>query len=85
MRKKLTLRIEESVKKRAKQFAKRHNTSVSDMVEKYLDSVTHDETGFTPEPGSWTESIYGSAQLPKKYDGMSYRQIKEKEILKRFQ
>ena len=83
MKKKLTLTIEESIKDRAKQFAKRHETSVSDMVEKYLDSVTRKETGFKPEPGSWTESLYGSAKLPKEYEGMSYNQIKEKEINKK--
>ena len=40
MKKKLTLTIEESVKNRAKQFADQHDTSVSDMVEKFLDEIT---------------------------------------------
>jgi len=81
MKKKLTLTIEESVKNRAKQFADQHDTSVSDMVEKFLDSVTREETGFTPEPGSWTESIIGVAKVPSKYKGMNYKEVKEKEIL----
>ena len=84
MKKKLTLTIEESVKERAKKFANKHKTSISDMVENFLASVTDDEMGFTPEPGSWTESLYGSAKLPAEYEGMSYKQIKEKEVLKKY-
>lgn len=40
MKKKLTLTIEESVKERAKKFARRHGTSVSEMVEQYLSEKT---------------------------------------------
>lgn len=84
MKKKLTLTIEESVKNRAKKYADRHDTSISGMVEKYLDAVTKEDTGFTPEPGSWTESLIGVAKLPPEYEGMSYKQIKQKEILKKY-
>lgn len=84
MKKKLTLTIEESVKHRAKRFANQHGISISEMVERYLDSVTRSDTEFIPEPGSWTESMYGSAKLSKEYEGMTYKQIKEKEILKKY-
>lgn len=84
MKKKLTLTIEEAVKERAKKFAKYHNTSVSEIVEKYLDAVTHEEeSGFTPESGSWVESMFGSVKFPKEYERMSYKQIKEKEVFKK--
>ena len=82
-KKKLTITIEESVKERAKRFAKKHQTSISEIVETFLASVTDEEMGFTPEPGSWTESLYGSASLPPEYEGMSYQEIKEKEVLKK--
>lgn len=84
MKKKLTLTIEESVKERAKRFADRHNTSISNMVEKFLDSVTREESGFKPEPGSWTESMRGVASMPEEYKGLTDKQIKEQEILKKY-
>lgn len=84
MKKKLTLTIEESVKDRAKQYAKQHKTSVSDMVEKYLDSVTKEDTGFTPEPGSWTESLIGIAKLSPEHEGKSYKEIKKEKLLKKY-
>lgn len=43
MKKKLTLTIEESVKERAKVLAKRRGTSVSEMVEEYLDRKARSE------------------------------------------
>ena len=83
MKTKLTLTIEESVKDRAKEFAKRHDTSVSDMVEKFLHIATQ-EDGWQPEPGSVTESLMGSVELPKEFEGMDYKQIKEKILLEKY-
>jgi len=84
MKKKLTLTIDESVKERAKEYATQHQTSVSEMVEKYLDSVTKEERDFKPEPGSVTESLLGSVKLPKKYKDMNYKKILEKELQKKY-
>ncbi len=83
MKTKLTLTIEESVKDRAKEFAKRHDTSVSDMVEKFLHIATQEE-GWHPEPGSVTESLMGSVELPKEFEGMDYKQIKEKILIEKY-
>lgn len=83
MKKKLTLTIEESVKNRARKYADRYDTSISDMVENYLESVTKEEPGFTPEPGSWTESMIGVAKLSPENERLSYKEIKQKEILKK--
>jgi hypothetical protein len=83
MKSKLTLTIEESVKDRAKKFAKRHDTSVSDMVEKFLHIVTQEE-GWYSEPGSVTESLMGSVELPKELEGMDYKQIKRKILLEKY-
>lgn len=84
MKKKLTLTIEESVKKRARKYADRHDTSISDMVENYLDSITKEDAGFTPEPGSWTESMIGIAGLSPENRISSYKEIKREEILKKY-
>jgi antitoxin component of RelBE/YafQ-DinJ toxin-antitoxin module len=83
MKKKLTLTIEGSVKERAKKYASRHDTSISDMVEQYL-SKTATEDEFTPEPESWTALLYGSAKLSSKYKNLSYKEIKEKELQKKY-
>ena len=37
---KLTLSVDEAVIARAKRFAERHGTSVSELVERYLDRLT---------------------------------------------
>jgi hypothetical protein len=80
MKTKLTLTIDESVIKRAKRFARYNDTSISEMVEKFLDAATQD-TEFRPEPGSITESLMGSVRLPKEYEGMDYKQIKQKRFI----
>jgi cell division protein FtsX len=43
MNTKLTLKLESSVINQAKKYARKHQTSVSKMVENYLKSVTHEE------------------------------------------
>ena len=43
---KLTLSVDEQVIARAKRFAEKHGTSVSSLVERYLDRLTS-----PPEPG----------------------------------
>jgi antitoxin component of RelBE/YafQ-DinJ toxin-antitoxin module len=48
MKKKLTLTIEESVKERAKKFARRKGISVSEIVEQYLDKKTRSEAWDIP-------------------------------------
>jgi hypothetical protein len=43
MNTKLTLKLNNSVIARAKKYAKKHNTSLSRMIESYLDSVTRED------------------------------------------
>ncbi|NBC02120.1 MAG: hypothetical protein GVY20_00275 [Bacteroidetes bacterium] len=83
MKKKLSLTIEESVKNRARKYADRHDTSFSEMVENYLESVTREDTGFIAEPGSWTESMIDVAKVSPENERLSYKEIKQKEILKK--
>lgn len=63
MKKKLTLTIEESVKDRAKIFAKRKGTSVSEIVEQYLDKKTRSEAWDIPMD-SPVNRFAGSLPLP---------------------
>jgi hypothetical protein len=67
METKLTLRLDNKVIVRAKDYAQNHNISLSKMVESYLDSVTKKETGeieITP----FVESLSGVVKLPKDFD-----------------
>lgn len=84
MKKKLTLTIDETVSRRAKRLAKREGTSVSDIVEKYLTEKTSGETSWTPKNNSWTAGLLGSVQLPQELKNKDYKEIKEREILKKY-
>ena len=72
MKKKLTLTIEESVKKRAKRYAKANNISISKAVEQFLDTMSASDSEFTPAPGSAVEELAGSLPLASK---QSYKDI----------
>lgn len=84
MKEKLTLSLEKQTKKRAKRYAKSTGQSVSEMVEGFLNTVADGNNIFQPEPGSVTESLMGSLELPKKFKNMDYKQIKEKILREKF-
>jgi hypothetical protein len=67
MNSKLTLKLNTGIINRAKKYAKEHKTSLSKMVESYLDSVTKAE-----EPGKeispLVRSLSGVIDLPDDYD-----------------
>ncbi len=69
METKLTLRLNDSVIERAKIYAKKHQISLSKMIEAYLDNLTREKkeenTGaITP----LVESLSGVIELPPDYD-----------------
>jgi hypothetical protein len=67
MNTKLTLRLNENVIKRAKNWAQIHKTSLSKMIESYLNSVTSQRSeNITITP--LVESLSGVIELPKDYD-----------------
>ena len=67
MNSKLTLKLNSIVIARAKKYAKEHNSSLSKMIESYLDSVTGQEkTGIEITP--LVKSLSGIIQLPVDYD-----------------
>ena len=45
MDKKLTLSLNQNIIKKAKAYAKLHNTSLSKMIEAYFDSLTKEDKG----------------------------------------
>jgi len=64
---KLTLRLDEKVIERAKNYAHDHKISLSRMIESYLDSVTKpksEDIVITP----LVESLSGVMELPADYD-----------------
>ena len=64
---KLTIKLDNDVISRAKIYAQRRKTSLSKMIESYLDSVTKpdsDDIEITP----LVKSLSGVISLPKEYD-----------------
>ena len=67
MNTKLTLRLDNKVISKAKKYAKERNTSLSKMIESYLDSVTSEDiAGIEITP--LVKSLSGVIQLPADYD-----------------
>ena len=67
MNAKLTLKLDGSVIARAKRYAKKRNTSLSKMIEAYLDSITQPgDPGIEITP--LVEDLSGVIDLPANYD-----------------
>ena len=69
METKLTLRLDDHVIERAKEYSKRQRISLSKMIESYLDSLTREdsteqETEITP----FIKSLSGVIDLPADFD-----------------
>ena len=71
---KLTLTIEKSVIEKAKRYAKGTQRSLSEMVQKYLESLSMEE--HNKESVSVIDQLSGSLPLPEDFD--------EKEALKKY-
>jgi len=68
MNTKLTLTIEHSVIKRAKNYAKANRQSLSDIIENYLKAITDDELEANIEIAPIVKSLKGSFTAPKDFD-----------------
>ncbi len=64
---KLTLTVEKTVIEKAKSYAKRTGRSLSELIEKYLESITNDEKNDT-QISPKLRKIVGSVKLPKNFD-----------------
>jgi len=62
MKKKLTLTIDEDIKEQAKKAARRRGVSISELVERYLESVSKETDSWKPRPGSVVSRISGSIE-----------------------
>jgi formiminotetrahydrofolate cyclodeaminase len=64
---KLTLTVDKTVIEKAKSYAKRTGRSLSDLIEKYLESITSDEKNDN-EISPKLKKIVGAVKLPKNFD-----------------
>ncbi len=64
---KLTLTVEKAVIEKAKSYAKNTDRSLSELIQKYLESITSDEkndNALSPK----LKKIVGAVKLPKNFD-----------------
>lgn len=64
---KLTLKLDSEVISRAKQYAKKRKTSLSRMIESYLDALTRGEEEEVPGT-PLVDQLSGVIQLPVEFD-----------------
>jgi hypothetical protein len=64
---KLTLTVEKTVIEKAKSYAKRTGRSLSELIEKYLESITNDEKN-NDQLSPKLKKIVGAVKLPKDFD-----------------
>jgi len=63
---KLTLSIDEAIIIRAKAYARKNGRSLSDLIQRYLETVTKEENEAELSPK--LSRIVGAVQLPKSFD-----------------
>lgn len=69
MDKKLTLSLNQQAIERAKNYAKRHQTSLSRMIESYFISLTEDKADDSDIPTTpLVESLCGVIELPEDFN-----------------
>jgi hypothetical protein len=66
MNTKLTLNLEKSILERAKLYAKIKGSSLSDLIENYLENLTKEQDIIEPSPK--LKRIIGSVKLPVDFD-----------------
>lgn len=64
---KLTLTVEEKIIKRAKSYAKQTGRSLSEIIERYLETLTEEQKG-TEQISPKLKSLVGSVKLPVNFD-----------------
>ncbi len=81
MNTKLTLTIEQSVIKRAKEHAKEEGRSLSTIIENFLKAITKDKSAANIEINPLTKSLRGSFKAP---DNFNYKEELIKELSKKY-
>jgi hypothetical protein len=80
MTSKLTLSVDPQVVARAKEYAERNKTSVSELVQTYLSIVTNPPK---PAPGKELPPVLSSLRGLVKDDGLDYREEHRKHLAAR--
>jgi len=78
MRTRINLSIDPKVAHRAKQYAKREKTSLSAIVERYLDQTTKDKALETTCSGSFSAQWKGTMTLKNDVSDERLNQLKQK-------
>lgn len=65
---KLTLKLNDRIIKKAKKYASTHNTSLSRMVENYLQRILSENEKEEDEITPLVKSLSGIVKLPNNYD-----------------
>lgn len=80
---KLTLTLDKQIIKRAKLYAKKHNRSLSDLIESYLKVLTgkESEEDFKNKLSPTVRAMLGSLKMPADSD---YRKTLQEELWKRY-
>ncbi|MDR0587327.1 MAG: DUF6364 family protein [Treponema sp.] len=78
---KLTLTMDNTVIGRAKEYARSHNTSVSDLVEKYLDRISGKEW---PVLAALHSPLVDSMTGVVPDDGRDYKELLDEARMERF-
>lgn len=65
---KLTLKLSQDVIEKAKVYAKSKKTSLSNLIENYLQNITDNSTKNEDEITPIVKSLSGIIKLPKNYD-----------------
>jgi len=82
MKEKLTLSINQKAIKKSKRYAKLHGTSVSSLVETYLDSLTDETETWRPKSGSIVEKLSGTITLPDSFN--DYDEVLEQALFEKY-
>jgi len=83
MNTKLTLTVQKSVIKKAKQFAKSEGRSLSSIIENYLKAITANKDFEEIKDTPITDSLRGSVKVPEGFD-FDYKKAILEERSKKF-
>lgn len=79
MKKRLTIKLDEAIIKRAKQYAKANNKSLSAIVENYLIKLIDIKNNEEISPK--LRSLMGIVKLPKNFD---YKKEMQQKLIKKY-
>lgn len=82
MNTKLTLTIEQAVIEKAKQYAKRKNRSLSDLIQSYLTAITMENEKPARIESPIVRSLKGSFKMP---EGFDYKNELTKSLSEKYQ